>query len=606
MRSNRAPALLIAFAVLAGQACSDASRPAERTVFVEADDPRGILPPGEMVDDAGRPAPPNPEQATRILVIAGEDERTMNVRSILDLSVILFDNRGEPVPQEQVYYELESEQETDAQLSALSAFTDDNGYARVQLNSGQVLGEVTVRAWNALSRVVEFRVTILELPVGGLDVGFDVSGPVPVAQVEVYLVADRRWCEDPYYLVPPDNAVRSADTTINDRVTFDGLIAGERYSVVVRGRLAANGTLAAGGCFGDVAVPENELRRVDVPVFLLSLNPAGTYTVDNNFDFTDAIPGTLGDVITQLVRFFGDQNRDREIAGLIFDLVETLAREAAGALGALAIDLIRGWVEDDLNRLINDYIDNDGPDWLRDFFTIGADLVSVVSNTEVISRMRITKPRSDGSFDGSQNWIGMAFYWRLGCTEQDPPDCGRNAFTMDEIVRGAEGVQLVFGQFTGRIRGYNEGVIDAHGLDLQYGRLILFVLNNLLLPRIADGANNIRDALLNLGNCPGFANGLTGGRSHLRLGGINIISRDAIEGWCTTILGVAGDVAASILGGLRIDTRMRLSGEMLLVEETDDLQVDAIVEGVWNGRLSTAEDMEQAPPFDGRFEGTRD
>ena len=174
---------------------------------------------------------------------------------------------------------------------------------------------------------------------------------------------------------------------------------------------------------------------------------------------------------------------------------------------------------------------------------------------------------------------------------------------MDDLSAGGSGVELVFGQFEGRVHSRDQGVIYSHTLDLQYGRLILFVLNNLILPQIADGANNIRDGLLNLANCPAFADGMTDGRDHLRLGGINIVSRDTIEGWCTGIMAVVGDTASAILGRLRIDTRMTLEGEMTFVEETDDLQVDHLIDGRWTGIIRTNAD--EGPPFEGWFEGSR-
>jgi hypothetical protein len=341
-----------------------------------------------------------------------------------------------------------------------------------------------------------------------------------------------------------------------------------------------------------------------VPVFLLPLNPAGSYTVNNTLDFTDAIPGTLGDVIRGLVQFFGTRNQEREIASLLFDVVEGLARDFAGFLGGLAVELLRGWLEDDLNGIINEWIDQDAPDWVRDFFTIGEDVLGIVAEMEVISKVRLSKPRQDGTFDGSQNWVGLAFYWRLPCEGNPDPQCGRHAFTMDEVASAAEGIQLVFGQFTGRIHSYNHGVFDSHTMDLQYGRLILFVLNNIVLPFIADGAMTIRDALLNLANCPQFANRATGGRDHLRIAGIDVVSRDTIEDWCTTGMTIIGDAASAILGRLRVDTRLTLQGELLFVEETDDLQVDAMTDGVWRGVIRTSDD--EGPPFEGSFEGTSD
>ena len=68
-------------------------------------------------------------------------------------------------------------------------------------------------------------------------------------------------------------------------------------------------------------------------------------------------------------------------------------------------------------------------------------------------------------------------------------------------------------------------------------------------------------------------------------------------------MSLVGGGASLILGGLEVDTRMDLQGEMTFVEETDDLLVDRIIEGTWRGSIRTAE--EAAPPFEGRFEGER-
>jgi hypothetical protein len=141
-------------------------------------------------------------------------------------------------------------------------------------------------------------------------------------------------------------------------------------------------------------------------------------------------------------------------------------------------------------------------------------------------------------------------------------------------------------------------------MDLQYGRLVLFVLNQVILPRFASGATSLDEALINLANCPEFANRMTGGRSQLRLGGINVVSRARIESWCVSAMSLVGGGATLILQGLEIDTRMDLQGEMMFIEETDDLIVDRIIDGVWRGAIRTAD--EAAPPFEGDFSGERE
>jgi hypothetical protein len=508
---------------------------------------------------------------------------------------------------EQIAFEILTEEGdplSEASLSAQRTVTDASGYARVTFYAGPEVRDYRVQASHReAGQVVTFEVSALDLPSGNINVRFDYQGPIGLDQVEVYLVPDPSWCDVPYYLAPPDSVRLSQNGLgVSDRFEARGLLAGERYAVVARARSSEIGTLAAGGCTGDIRVVADETRDVIVSLLLLPVDPSGQYDVINHYDFTDAIPGRVGEVIDGLVRFFGDANNEREIGSVIFDVVEQLAREAAGSIGGLVINLISNWVEDDLNDLINRYIDEDGPEWVRSFFTIGSDLISVVSNMEVLSEMRFTKARSDGTFDGSQSWVGLAFYWRLNCEEGDA-ECGRYDFTMDDVVDGASGIGLVFGQFDGRVHSYNQGVINMHTMDLQYGRLILFVLNELILPRVAGGATSLSEALINLANCPGFASRLTGGRDYLRLGGINIVSRSRIEQWCTSAMSTTGTAANYLINGLEIDTRMDLQGELTFVEESDDLVVDRLTEGSWWGSIRTSE--EAAPPFSGDFAGER-
>ena len=65
-----------------------------------------------------------------------------------------------------------------------------------------------------------------------------------------------------------------------------------------------------------------------------------------------------------------------------------------------------------------------------------------------------------------------------------------------------------------------------------------------------------------------------------------------------------GDAAAAIIGRLRVDTRLTLQGEMVFIEESDDLVVDRIENGQWTGVIRTSDD--EGPPFDGTFAGDMD
>ena len=579
--------------------CSEGGQPPHHTLLIRVDDPDQVA----LFDDGGMPIPP-PGTPGRILVVAGEAERTANVRASIELGVLLYDSFGDPVEQERVSFELDDADPDDAQLSALNALTDSTGHARVELRTGSRVRDLKIRVSAPDTRVVDITVHVVELPTGGLEIEFEYVGPIRLGEIEVYLIENASWCDDPSYLYTPEH-IHLSEQLDNpaESVVFDNLLAGRRLSIMARATRESNGVIAAGACFGDVTVPEHEIRRVTLPLFLLPLNPAGTYTVESYFDFTGAIPGTLGSVIDSLVRFFGDGRGEREVASVIFEAVEQLIREAAGAIPGLVVHIVSDWIEDELNDIVNGYIDNDGPEWLRDFFRVGSDVMRVVSNQEVISQLHISKPRADGTFVGSQSWVGIAFYWRLDCTPDSGPECGRHAFTMDQIVAGLEGVNAVFGQFEGRVHSYNQCIINQHAVDLQYGRLILFVLNHVILPRIAEGADNLTDALENLANCPAFADRMTNRSGQLRVGGFNIASRDRIEGWCTTVMVVVGDLASAILARLRIDTHLSLDGQAELTEEDNDLIVDGIEGGVWRGVLRTGEN--DGSPVEAAFSGDR-
>ena len=43
---------------------------------------------------------------------------------------------------------------------------------------------------------------------------------------------------------------------------------------------------------------------------------------------------------------------------------------------------------------------------------------------------------------------------------------------MDDLADGGSGINLVFGQFEGRVHSYDQGAIYSHTLDLQYGRRV--------------------------------------------------------------------------------------------------------------------------------------
>jgi len=248
------------------------------------------------------------------------------------------------------------------------------------------------------------------------------------------------------------------------------------------------------------------------------------------------------------------------------------------------------WVIDQVQDIaepwINDWILSVAPDWLLDFLTVGDDLLQIVTHLELIQVTRFDKTGSDFTVAGTEEWVGIALYWRLNCDEGSPPDCGRYEFNMEDLLQAEEPIEAVYATFNARATNFNQLVMDPHNINLQYGRLILFVLNNVVLPLIADGARSISEALINLIDCEGLAWSITGndgewGGSYL---GIDVgFDVDDAIGWCEGAANLLGDTATNLLEALSFDSVLAIEGSCELQEDDMDLMVDRLENGHYRG-----------------------
>ena len=162
----------------------------------------------------------------------------------------------------------------------------------------------------------------------------------------------------------------------------------------------------------------------------------------------------------------------------------------------------------------------------------------------------------------------------------DPPDCGRTEISHDSLLE----LQLVSGDWEGVLMGYDKLNIMNHGVDLRYGKLINYLINNVLLPAIAGGATNFHAALEYWFNCQGFAQWLSG----ISLFGYSI-GYDSAYSVCSGAIGLLGRLigfGTAMLSLQEFSSVMFLNGEVKLVENTGDFMVDALEGGTWAGTLN--------------------
>lgn len=477
-----------------------------------------------------------------------------------------------------------------AQFLAGEGTTDENGRVSVTLSAGEQGNQSYVLELDgAKAEPVMMDVQVNDLPTGDLRVRFNYEGEVAIHSLNVRVTQGFNSCTQFSAVAPWNNDIVGQNTVtgVDSMVNFGPLQIAPTYQVFATA-LGPTNHLTAAGCVDAVHVLPDEQGTTEVTLnlYILALNPAGTYDTVNHFDFTGAIPGQAGEIVNLIVNIFYDPG------AVIIDLVKELVSQY---IGSWVTDLAFGLFEDALADLVTNWL-LDVP-FLEDFFTIGQDLVQIVKNLEMTSQLKISKLGSDYSIQGLQNWLGITLYWKLGCPKEGEPGydpaCGAHPFSLLDLQNTDFPMDLISGQFTGMIANYDYLIIDTHKIEINYGKLILFVINKMLLPAISD-YDSLTDLLYSLIDCHAVATGFVGDI----LDAIGIDS-STVEGFCNQAEAFLLGPIESIIGGLAIDSRLRVHGKCRMLDENDDLIVDKLFDGEWFGHIEIG--AEEGEEFEGDF-----
>ena len=539
-----------------------------------------------------------------LAVIVTPDVIEEHILNDVTLTVHIFSSKGFRVPGIPVKFTVEGDNPGAAGFSVQEVVTDESGKAQTVLSVGSEPTEYNVLVTAPAAEPVPVPVTVRPRPSGRLEVSLESVGPGRLIRSEVYVMPGTNRCPYNPVVIPFGELVRDTVAGVDGTTNFEGyrFVAGEPMTLWARGMVGSNtmSTWAASGCQENVVVPADGTAAVTLSMVQRPLNCVGTFDVNGQYDFTDAIPGTAGEVIRRLDDLFN--NTARFMIDGIQDLLEAFLGGIIATVINWVVDQIQPMVEDWINQWILDI----APDWLLDFFQIGRDLLQIVNNLEMLSVIRFDKTGSDFQVSGTEEWVGIALYWRLNCDVDDPPDCGRHEFNMEEMLQVENPLEAVFATFNARVSNFNRLRMDPHDVNLQYGRLILFVLNELILPAVADGAHSLTEAVINVLDCEDLAWSVCGddgewGGEYL---GVRIgFEVDDVIDWCEGAAGFLGDTVSDILGDLGFDSVLTIEGSCDLYEDNFDLIVDRLESGQYRGWFNV--DGAQGEPFTGEFRGDR-
>lgn len=538
------------------------------------------------------------------MVPAVAPDLEVNVTEQIPLEVYLYSKKtGEPVGGQTVEYEV-LEGAEGVSLSAFTSSTEEGtGSASVDLRTGSVEAVVTVRADHPSSNAIDFKVSIAPLSVGGLHVTPVNTAPSIMElvdpEVRLYREADFTCDEFRPLFEQVDPIAMETGPRTDEPVTFAALSTRETFVItgIARGD---RGQIAAAGCLDGVSTIADQDRDIDLLLQLIPLNPVGTYDVVSHWDFTDAIAdsGTVGSIIVRVLALF--ENPGLAIYNEIINLVDALVGGIIS--GALDLFLDLTGLDEDFQDLINDFIANN--EALSKVFQAGSDVRDVIANLEVHSELTIGKLSSNYEFRGTDNWLGVTLYWRWNCDQNAPPDCGAIPLQVDgngEI--GSLGV--LSSEWTGRIVAYDQLQIDTHTVSLRYGRLIIYVLNEIIIPELTDGnAHSLSEAFAYWIGCDSLASSITGSDGEVCALGACIEDSD-IESFCQGAVSTIFGFADLVVRGLEFDIGLHLGGEGKLVELDSDGFVDRIEEGQFTGFMQSSEADAPSSPFTATWEATK-
>jgi len=247
-----------------------------------------------------------------LVPVRGDTGISVGFGGSVALKVALFSlGTHAPVSEEAIEWRVESGTLAGSRLGSSRSTTDSSGRSEIQFVAGDTMTEVTVVASHPRADPVVFTVTVLDLPVGGLEITVlhPTSDIYDVGPIDVRLYShDELDCDAVTAGLVPEGSL--VDTEIADTRTpavFEDLIAEDGITVVAFG-YGALGEVVAQGCINDILVAEGETTEVNLILHLNPMNLVGEYEVTTSLDFSLALleTGAVGEIIVDILDLFED------------------------------------------------------------------------------------------------------------------------------------------------------------------------------------------------------------------------------------------------------------------------------------------------------------
>ena len=299
---------------------------------------------------------------------------------------------------------------------------------------------------------------------------------------------------------------------------------------------------------------------------------AGVYECQGVWDLSGPINSqrTLGDVAADLLV---EEIVDRaNVPAQVRDKAEEAVRAAIAAK-------------------VKTLVDTSAPPALRPDSELMKKLGVVLASTEVRSTIELTGPPA--TVRGTEELRGFTF----------THDGLRKSLTVDELLAGATPLVTLAADWKGKETAPGILEIEAHDFELRVGKLVLWVVQNVLGEV---GGSSLAEAAAAVVDCKAIPAGLLDGKDKLTFG-VGAASYGAspalLEAGC---LAMAAKLKGKALGLFDLDAGVRLGGKVQYQDQSGDPRIDRLTsQAGYGGLVTKGIHPALAPRVMARFEAVR-
>lgn len=459
-----------------------------------------------------------------------------------DLEVELIDGDDQPVHDAEIAFEIEQQQGASITLGSASTYTD-SGEASTTVNSGESVGTATVSAsapdYDDIDPI-EWEVVVSSKDRGPYQVSFDYQGETDIGEIDVRLFDSGISCAD-LEADPNQTAAMERSDAVSSSgqfptVSFPDIQNGDSFTVAAYAHSYEHEAVeAAYGCEDDTDEVESG-EPVEVVVDLYDHLPrvAGEYAVSHQFDLRDALPENVRNVVDLIGRFATDPGSfvlgcpedgaddcpadSLSVVGLLLDFLPDDSEFKETIDDFLGSDIANSVARDAINDIAGDWLSGvPGYDEAGDIYeTFRQFRVDGIIRIEEEPQVTIDEDSGEVVGDladdaGYQQWEEITVNWTGDCTDDDPQDCPERSFGTRDLDQDTSAVE---GEFGGTVTVADGLLIDQHPLSLNYGALLVAIVENVVFPEIFgescgddedEPCDSFEDALASMLDCADVA-----------------------------------------------------------------------------------------------------